>query len=251
MVGQNLLLIAVLVLAGLPVVHKDATCTAAEWSAGLCSTGTITGDHVDVGTESGSGSSGSSDESAADAPAAPPNEACVTQARACAGGVAIAVSVTVSDLASFYPQKPTVTGEPNGWAIIGLDTNFISSAAVHTASGSLAGRAANVRFTPQRFLWDYGDGIRATTTTGGSRWKQLGVAEFTPTATSHVYSAAGTYRVRLAVEYTAQYRIGAGAWQGVPGTLRLSAPTTTVVATDAKTVLVQRDCAVDPRGPGC
>jgi hypothetical protein len=207
---------------------------------------------VDVGAETGSGHSGSSGQAAdGDVSAPPAVDPCIAQGRVCAGGAVVAVHVTVSDLASFYPQRPAVVGEPNGWAIAGLDTNFVSSAAVHTSPGSLAGQSASVRFIPSSFLWDYGDGVRATTSTGGATWKQLGVPEFTATATSHVYSAAGDYRVQLTVEYTAQYRIGAGPWQGVPGTLRLSAPTTTVVAAEAKTVLVQRDCAIEPRGPGC
>ena len=245
-----------------------AGCTPYDQSVGGCSTGTIADDHVDVGASTGddsdrpaTGPLPAGDDDAVAIAEDPVGERNATTCKG-AGRCEInlddtesppppAPGVTMSDLASFYPQKPTVTGEPNGWAIIGLDTNFVSSAAVHKASGSLAGRSADVRFTPQRFLWDYGDGIRVTTTTGGSSWEQLGVPEFTATATSHVYSASGAYRVQLTVEYTAQYRIGAGPWQGVPGTLRVSAPTTTVIAADAKTVLVQRDCAVDPRGPGC
>ncbi|MGN6205384.1 hypothetical protein [Humibacter sp.] len=260
MVGQKLLLVGALSAAlVLPATaHEDASCTAAEWAAGLCSTGSISGDHVDVGASGGSdgnsGGNGASDDEASDdtnaaAPAA--GNPCPPGA-ACAGNIAVQVQgVTMSALASFYPQKPTIFGEPNGWAIIGLDANFVSSAAQHTASGSLVGQPATVRFTPVRFLWDYGDGARVSTATGGATWRSLGVPEFSPTPTSHVYTAGGSYGVALTVEYSAQYRIGGGPWQDVPGTLRLSAPTFTVIAADAKTVLVQRNCQADPRGPGC
>jgi hypothetical protein len=275
MVGQRLLLGATLFAALLPVVISvpesvttTATCTTGEALAGTCSTGTISGDHVDLGASSGggfglgandSGSSSARDDEESGDEELPPT----TTGTTCKGvgkcnfdlgdtGIQVTgTTLAMSDLASFYPQRPTVASEPDGWAIIGLDTNFVSSAAQHTASGILLGRPASVRFTPVSFLWDYGDGVRASTASGGRTWKQWGVPEFSPTPTSHIYSAGGSYDVRLTVEYTAQYSIASGPWLGVPGTLRLSAPTFTVVAADAKTVLVQRNCQADPQGPGC
>lgn len=264
MVRQRLLLAAIamsMVVASSSNLSASASepgCTYSEALAGLCSTGSIAGDHVDVGAHGGSdgsaGGNASDDEASDDTNAAtPPAGVPCPAGVACGGNAVVQVQggVTMSALASFYPQKPTVSGEPNGWAIIGLDANFVSSAGRHTASGPLAGQPATVRFTPVRFEWDYGDGVHASTATGGATWRSLGVPEFSPTPTSHVYTAAGSYGVSLTVEYTAQYRIGGGPWRDVPGTLTLSAPTFTVIAADAKTVLVQRNCQADPRGPGC
>ena len=254
------LVAAILVVASLGGVASSASddCGPVGQYGGTCSTGSIAGDHVDVGAHGGSdgsaGGNGSDDEASDDtnAPTPPAGVPCPAGI-ACGGNAVVQVQggVTMSALASFYPQKPTVSGEPNGWAIIGLDANFVSSAGRHTASGPLAGQPATVRFTPVRFEWDYGDGVHASTATGGATWRSLGVPEFSPTPTSHVYTAAGSYGVSLTVEYTAQYRIGGGPWRDVPGTLTLSAPTFTVIAADAKTVLVQRNCQADPRGPGC
>lgn len=244
-------------LSSLAASAATGGCTAFEQSTGGCSTGSINGDHVDIGghTGGGGGAGETGDDRASDgnAPPGPPAaDACVGQGRICTGeAVFQPVSLAMSDLASFYPQKPTISEEPNGWAIIGLDTNFVADSRTHSASGSLLGRPATVRFTPQAFSWGYGDGIHAETATGGRTWKELGLPEFSPTPTSHVYSASGSYGVSLSVQYTAQYRIGSAPWQDVPGTLALSAPTFTVIAADAKTVLVQRNCQLDPRGPGC
>ena len=255
--GSAAVVLAVSLLLPVRAQGIDSCCTTADAITGGCSTGSISGDHVDVGANGGSGgddgSSASDDEASDDTNAAAPaaGNPCPPGA-ACGGNIAVQVQgVTMSALASFYPQKPTVFGEPNGWAIIGLDANFVSSAARHTASGSLVGQPATVRFTPVRFVWDYGDGARASTRTGGATWRSLGVPEFSPTPTSHVYTSGGSYGVTMIVEYSAQYRIGGGPWQDVPGTLSLPAPTFTVIAADAKTVLVQRNCQADPRGPGC
>ncbi|MGA0566485.1 hypothetical protein ACO2Q7_04070 [Rathayibacter sp. KR2-224] len=251
------LVVVAISFTGLAGANSDEGCGRWSQYTGGCSTGSINGDHVDIGghTGGGGGAGETRDDQASDgnAPPGPPAaDACVGQGRICTGeAVFQPVSLAMSDLASFYPQKPTISEEPNGWAIIGLDTNFVADPRTHSASGSLLGRPATVRFTPQAFSWDYGDGIRAETATGGRTWKELGLPEFSPTPTSHVYSAPGSYGVSLSVQYTAQYRIGSAPWQDVPGTLALSAPTFTVIAADAKTVLVQRNCQLDPRGPGC
>jgi hypothetical protein len=279
-VRQRLLLI--LVVALLPIAcmvpeaahASDADCTTGEALAGTCSTGAIAGDHVDVtahtgsnsddGTATDDSSGGVSDAPTDDAPVRPPHdpnaivcdrpELCPTAAPQPDDALTPPPSpaaISMSDLAAFYPRHPTISGEPNGWAVVGLDTNFVSDATVHTVQGRLLNGPASVRFTPTRFEWVYGDGARATTSTPGRTWAELGAAEFSPTATSHVYSRAGDYDVGLTVVYTAQYRLGNGAWLGVPGTLSLRAPTMTVTASNATTVLVQSDCRTDPSGPGC
>lgn len=253
MVRQEFLLTLLLVALaplGLAAVTGRAAdvCSTIGQVTGTCSTGSIAGDHVDVGAEAGAGTANGDIDP--DAPPTTPDPRLCGAETGCRAGFDF-TSLTMSDLASFYPTKPGIASEPNGWAVVGLDTNFVSNAAAHAVSGRLLKLPASVRFTPTRFVWDYGDGYRRTTTTGGSTWKQLAVAEFTPTVTSHVYSTAGSYRVELAVAYTAQYRFDGAAWHDVPGTLTLRAPTETVVASGAATVLVQRDCRANPRGPGC
>lgn len=240
-------------------INTEAGCTTAQALAGLCSTsGTNAGDHVDVGGHTGSNGTGTDattgDDSDDSSTPTTPKDRCSTAGNRCLGASGYAVTypdVGMSDLASFYPARPTVAGEPNGWAVIGLDANFVASAKAHTASGPLLGVQADVRFTPVTFRWGYGDGIRSTTSTGGRTWKALGVPEFSPTATSHIYAKSGSYTLDVAVIYTAQFRVGGGAWRDIPGTLSLSAPTSTIVAGDAATVLVQRTCKSDPHAVGC
>ncbi len=75
--------------------------------------------------------------------------------------------------------------------------------------------------------------------------------EFDATATSHIYRAPGTYVIDLDVDYTAHYRVLDGSWVRIPGTLSLPANRLIATAGDAVTVLVDRDCATAPSGPGC
>lgn len=159
--------------------------------------------------------------------------------------------VYVSDLVNFRAATPTMSMEPNGWMIVGLETNFIASASAHVLSGELLGRSAEVRFIPTGYRWSYGDGATATTDTPGASWADLGLREFEPTPTSHIYRSSEDYSLQLEVLYRAEYRFAGYDWQNIDGTvITMSAPMT-ARAVEAKTVLVERDCRVARNGPGC
>lgn len=164
---------------------------------------------------------------------------------------AAARAVTIRDLAAFRPAEPAQRMEPDGWAVVGLPANFIARAGSQTLRGELLGRSAEVRFTPIQYRWRYGDGRERSTSVPGATWSALRVDEFQSTPTSHVYARRGRVTVGLDVTYTAEYRVGGGAFRAVEGVLVLSAPERAVVVSSADTVLVAEDCRDNPRGPGC
>ncbi len=159
--------------------------------------------------------------------------------------------ITLADVASFRPTTGVSGMEPKGWMIVGLDTNFFSTASTEVVDGTLLGLPASVRFTPVAWRWSYGDGTAATLSTPGGSWAALGVAEFSPTSGSHVFRSAGTYVIDLSVVYTLEYRFGPAGWTRIDGTLALPSNRLTATAGSATTVLVERECTVNPRGPGC
>lgn len=162
--------------------------------------------------------------------------------------------ITIRDVASFRPELATLSSEPSGWAVRGLDANILATGGSSIRTGELFGTVAEVRFTPVAYLFDYGDGSAPlSTSTPGTTWSALGLDEFDPTPTSHVYTASGAYTVTLLVDYAAEYRIGgSGAFTPIPGTLAIpSTPIEILVADSAATALVDRDCVANPRGPGC
>ncbi|WP_168915569.1 PKD domain-containing protein [Microcella flavibacter] len=160
-------------------------------------------------------------------------------------------AITIADLVTFRPQTATLASEPGGFAVIGLPFNPHAQIGQHVVAGTLLGQSAEVRFTPYAYRWDYGDGATARTGTPGAPWQVLGLREFDPTPTSHVYSERGTYTLTLTVEYAAEYRVGGSGWIPVAGILTLPAPPITVVVGSATTVLVSGDCRQAPSGPGC
>lgn len=158
--------------------------------------------------------------------------------------------VTISDLASFVPARPTLTGEPDGFAVVGMPANLVASASEQQIAGELFDWDVVVRFTPAGFTFDHGDGTSARSGSGGASWSHLGQAQFTPTATSHVYGERGTYPVSVTVQYTAAVDFGLG-WQVVPGYVSASAGGYDVQVLEARTALVEKTCLENRGGPGC
>jgi hypothetical protein len=130
--------------------------------------------------------------------------------------------------------------EPNGWMIVGLDTNFYATVGNEAINGTLLGQPASVRFTPVAWHWNYGDGASATRATAGATWASQDIQQFDPTTTSHVYRKAGTYSIDLSIEFGAEYKYASGAWTPVDGTITVPANRLRATAGSAKTVLVGR-----------
>ncbi|MEU1973329.1 hypothetical protein ABZ477_16875 [Microbacterium sp. NPDC019599] len=158
--------------------------------------------------------------------------------------------VTLADLASFQPARPTLTGQPEGFGVVGMPANLVATASEQSLSGQILGWDVEVRFVPTAFVFEYGDGTSARTGSGGASWEALGQAQFTPTATSHVYRARGTYPVAVTVEYAASVSFGA-RWRAVPGVVSASTGGYVVRVVEVRTALVDRTCDEDPSGPAC
>lgn len=168
------------------------------------------------------------------------------------GDLGAALPVTISDIASFTPDAPTVATEPGAWGILKLHTNVIASAAQHVRSGTLLGGPAEVNFIPIGFTFDYGDGQATTTATGGDTWAALGLAEFSKTATSHRYTTPGTKTIAAEVTYAAEYRVGGGDWRPVVGTLSIPTETPhTIQIVRNSTVGVDKPCTPGRTAVGC
>lgn len=159
--------------------------------------------------------------------------------------------VTAEDLASFRPALPSLGGEPAGFGVVGMPANIVAAASEQRIAGTLFERDVVVRFVPVAYVFDYGDGSGQRTTTGGTSWSTLGQAQFTPTATSHVYRARGTYPVTVTVQYEASVDFGTGRWRPVSGYVTATAGGYDVRVVEVRTALVDRTCAENPAGPGC
>ncbi len=241
-----LIVSASVAMASLSVPAVAATCTAASIAAGTCS---VSGGTTDGGVDLwGDATSGGSDGDSSDGPDECPvvvNGQCVGTSPPKDG----TGPTSISDLESFRPRAPVQFGEPSGWSVRRIPTNFWTAATAHTVSGELLGNPADVRFTPVAFRRYFGDGERRTSTTRGASWRDLGQAPWTRTPTSHAYDSDGRYRVRLLVWYSAAYRFGSQDWVPLTGHVAVWANELELTVLSADLVLVDRSCAV--AAPGC
>lgn len=160
-------------------------------------------------------------------------------------------SLTLDDLAHVEPQSPTMATQPAGWSVVGVHTNLVAHIETHVVSTVVIGRDVDVQFTPIRYDWSFGDGDTRTTETAGATWEQLGVAEFSQTATSHRYRSAGPVTPDVIVTYSVAYRWAGGDWIPLDGTLTRSASAPLVFVQNADTVLVTSGCRAAHTAPGC
>jgi len=274
MARRNLLLtLGLVVVAAIGLVPLSASaangnCTAVEIAFGCpganppTSSGEVDDDHVDVsagvdGSAGGGGVTVGFDDDTAGVPGAPepveppcdPTGGLVV----CRDGFIVNLAgtdlpwqvITLADIASFIPQAPAQSAEPNGWAIVGLPTNFVAGAAQHAVPGTLLGLPAEVRFTPTAYGWDYGDGAAATSAAGGATWSALGLDWFDPTTTSHIYAVRGPVVAQLTISYAAEYRFAGPTWNPVVGILDVAADPLPIVVATESTVLVRNSCGPD------
>ena len=243
------------VLLGPPTPVSN--CTALERQTTGCATGTINGGGIDLSGHKNGPGSGSGTKKPGGGKPKPADPVCTTLPEACpdfgilAPGAPGNPSLSINDLKNFPAVPGTDHMEPNGWMIVGLDTNFYSIVGVEIVNGTLLGQPASVRFTPIAWHWTYGDGHTATRGTPGTTWAAQSIPEFDPTPTSHVYTAEGTYYIDLSITFRAEYKYATGNWTPVYGTITLPANRLKATAGDAKTVLVNHDCTQNPSGPGC
>ena len=159
--------------------------------------------------------------------------------------------LAVADIASFRPSAPALSGEPAGFGVAGLPTNLVAAASEQVVPGTLLGRDVRVRFVPQGFVFDHGDGTSTRTSSGGASWEALGQPQFSPTATSHVYAERGVYTVTATAQFAAFVGWGSGGWRPVTGIVTSPSGAYDVRIVEASTALVDRTCLEDPGGPGC
>lgn len=239
------------------VVQADTQC-GSGWS-GPCSISN-SGSSVDIGaTRPGGGSSDGGRDGGSgpgSGPRTPGDEAAPTAPVACEGldcrpnySVGI-LRPTLADVASFAPAASLLADEPDGVGIVGMPMNFVVSAAPHAATGTLFDLPVTVRFAPVSFVFVHGDGTSRTSATGGRTWAALGQAQFSATATSHAYSARGTYGASAIVQYAATVDFGNGD-VAVPGLLDVATPSSAIEVVEVRTALVERTCLENPSGPGC
>ncbi|GAA5030547.1 hypothetical protein ACFQRL_08635 [Microbacterium fluvii] len=251
------LLLASVALVSPPIVH-DQACTPLESATTGCATTTNTGTQLDIsGSETrpgGDPDGGSGAPPVVTQPVVDPDyeDTCEDSLLGCRAQYAVDAppDVTLEDLASFVPDRPTLVGEPEGFGVVGMPTNLVAAASEQHLTGEILDWPVTVRFTPVAFVFAHGDGTSARSASGGSSWQALGQGQLTPTATSHVYRERGTYTASVTVEFAPYVDFG-GGWVRVPGVVTATTGGYGIRVVELHTALVDKTCLENPTGPGC
>lgn len=131
------------------------------------------------------------------------------------GGAPVVPVVTESDFQSLGVE-PLVAhiGPPGGWIPVGIDMIAWAESDVQTFDVEMLGQAVQVRATPVKYVWDFGDGTVLTTSFPGRPYPERDV--------SMRYAYQGWYEVSLVTQFSGEYSVNGGAWQPIAGTIEVA-----------------------------
>ncbi len=120
--------------------------------------------------------------------------------------------------------------QPAGRTLVNFDTNFYAEPEAFEREISLLGQDVNVRAEPVWFDWTFGDGSSEETESPGAPYPDLQV--------THAYTDADvTVEPSVDVTYTAEFRVGDGAWEEIPETVTISGAPVSLRIVEATPVL--------------
>lgn len=117
-----------------------------------------------------------------------------------------------------------------GRVLVNVDTNVYVSAEPVTLNTTLVGFAVQVRATPVRYEWSFGDGHVLTTADPGGAYPAM--------TTTHAYTVAGHRQITLRTFYTGEYSVAGGPWQPVDGEAVVASAPVAVEVIEARGHLV-------------
>ncbi|SDQ46454.1 PKD domain-containing protein [Quadrisphaera sp. DSM 44207] len=156
---------------------------------------------------------------------------CLTRVEADAAGVEFP-GFTLADL----QRLPLPAGEPalepgNGYVLINVPANVYADAEPVELATDVVGFPVQVRATPARYSWAFGDGaVLGPTEDPGAPYPDLRV--------THIYTAPGRYDVVLTTHYSGEYSVAGGPWLPVEGEAEVVSPPVPVEALAARSALV-------------
>lgn len=133
--------------------------------------------------------------------------------------------VTEADFAELPIEAASVGFEPElqGFGFLDSHTNVFAGSETQVLTEEMLGYQVDIRAIPIEYHFDYGEGSTTSSFEPGAALPDYDSAGYavdktdTETATSHVYTATGTYEVTIATDYIGEYRVDGGEWISIPG----------------------------------
>lgn len=128
------------------------------------------------------------------------------------------------------PRAPVI--QPgDGRALVTMGIAVHTDDAPQELTTTILGLPVQVRATPARFTWDFGDGTVITTSHAGGEWPGH--------AALGEYPDPGTYELRLTTTWSGEFQVaGTGPWLPVAGTATTTSDPITITVETAPSRLV-------------
>jgi hypothetical protein len=138
-----------------------------------------------------------------------------------------------------FQRLPLPAGTPNvepsnGYTLVSIPTNVYAEAGPVTLDTQLIGFPVQVRATPSRFAWTFGDGgAHGPTEEPGAAYPALTI--------THEFARSGRYPITLTTYYSGEYSVAGGPWLPIAGEAQVSSEPVDVEALAGRNRLVADD----------
>ncbi|GAA2005262.1 PKD domain-containing protein [Brevibacterium samyangense] len=154
--------------------------------------------------------------------------------------------ITTTDFQSFDIPASDFHAVPASWAVTNRETGFYADGNTRYIDLELLGFPVQVRATPIRYEWDFGDGTTYSTTNTGGTPETVDEATIT-----HSYTEPGPVTVRLTTVYSGMFSIAGGNWIIIEGTASVESEPLPLEVFRFHKYLVDENCLENPDGPDC
>lgn len=128
------------------------------------------------------------------------------------------------------PPSSFTIQPPGGRTLVNFETNFFTEERTLDRTVRLLGQRVDLRIRAHSYTWHFGDGETITTSRPGAPFPKLLI--------THNYLRTGAYRPAMDTTWVADYRVGGGAWQSVPGSVTIEGDPANLRAIEARPTLV-------------
>jgi hypothetical protein len=128
------------------------------------------------------------------------------------------------------PPSDLIVQPPNGRTLVYFDTNFYTEATPLDRTLRLLGQRVDLRIWPSSYEWNFGDGEAIATESAGAPYPDLEI--------THSYTTKGQVGPAVDTTYAAEFRVNAGPWRPVPGTVTIPGDTVALEVVEATPTLV-------------
>lgn len=121
---------------------------------------------------------------------------------------------------------------PGQYVLVNMPTNVFTTTTQPTVlTTTVLGVPVQVRATPERWSWDFGDGtVVGPTSDPGAAYPAL--------TNTHAYSARGTYDIVMTTYYSGEFSLDGATWYPIQGEAQVDSAPVTVQALAGSNVLV-------------